>query len=447
MPVGVHLSLKSDSIRSKEPASISHSTENDSKPVGTVLNLSPKTDWIATLSSSESNPPLSLESQKMKNHLPSDIRHRFLNENGSNSLQFPDQRFLQIPQEGDNNTKPTDLNDHLNSAPRSIRTSENDTSAQPSTYISAARYSLAPNINGHQEPTVYADLECTRSDLDFRIDSVYAWHAIMGSHNSDKLTEEILSKLEDDVAIINAIYKANPALCRERVARSHVTLFTRMISVQKREITEMREENFRSGSRKFTLSKESPEYDWVVRHFVERMGIVTSNDDFLVTQVDRYKLPYLEWKFENKRAALVESRKSEVITWVYHGTPTAEAFESIMKIGLKVGGVEYINDAQNNLVLLPVRHGSSFGPGIYASSSPKAPIRFCESVGKVILAQALCGEVHHYNYGIPKGVGVESVICYDILSTGKEEDVFVFRTGDQLLPTYVIHFTRVKRPL
>ena len=132
-----------------------------------------------------------------------------------------------------------------------------------------------------------------------------------------------------------------------------------------------------------------------------------------------YERSALQTSYDAQRALFVQANKPDNEIWVFHGTKTQQAIESIMTGGFKVGG-------QNGH---PVACGTAYGQGVYSATGPDTPMGYGSATKAVILAKALPGACRgaHQNGGgdswKPKG------------------DWCIFAKRDQVLPCFVIHFS------
>jgi hypothetical protein len=131
----------------------------------------------------------------------------------------------------------------------------------------------------------------------------------------------------------------------------------------------------------------------------------------IVRQVDVYESLVVSRNYAKKKSALAQSRE----LWVFHGTPKIENVSAIMAGGFKVGGQG-----------VRVANGSAYGLGVYTATGPNTPMQYAGNSGnRVILAKALEGVKGEQGVGdcwAPRG------------------DWLVFKTGEQLLPSYVVHW-------
>jgi hypothetical protein len=81
---------------------------------------------------------------------------------------------------------------------------------------------------------------------------------------------------------------------------------------------------------------------------------------------------------------------------------------------------------------------AAHGRGVYTATGPSTPITFARDCNSVILATGLNGVTGIVGQGDNwKPVGK---FCRKLL---QENDWRIFRTGEQLLPRYVIHFNMI----
>ena len=156
---------------------------------------------------------------------------------------------------------------------------------------------------------------------------------------------------------------------------------------------------------------ESDVFYTALGHYVRLSGSTASR----VQQVELYKSEKTTAAFEEMKNALKARGSPVKEMYVYHGTREAN-IEEIMINGFQVGGEG-----------VPVRHGSTYGRGVYAATGPRTPERFAKDSNKIILARALPGV----------GGTSETDDCDSWRRPGL--DYVIFRHGVQLLPVYVIH--------
>ena len=113
--------------------------------------------------------------------------------------------------------------------------------------------------------------------------------------------------------------------------------------------------------------------------------------------------------------------------WVFHGTSSLKAIDSICRDGFQVGGRN-----------VPIRNGAAYGCGVYTSTSPQDPIDYAAGQGRVILAQGIRGQLGH-----------NAQSQNDSWTPVNQPSWLIFRDGDQLLPRYIVHYdeTRDSVPL
>jgi hypothetical protein len=155
------------------------------------------------------------------------------------------------------------------------------------------------------------------------------------------------------------------------------------------------------------VSRETDEFNKACAQF-SRLCNAKRNT---VIQVDVYESEATRRAFEATKSQFKQLGKSTAEVWVFHGTKDRN-IDSIMTTGFKVGGRD---------PGVPVANGSSYGKGVYTATGPASPMSYSQA-GKVILARAL------------KGGGSDS---WEV-----REDWVIFKDGSQLLPVYVVHYTR-----
>jgi len=136
---------------------------------------------------------------------------------------------------------------------------------------------------------------------------------------------------------------------------------------------------------------------------------------YRVTEVEYIINPPLLKRYHEFKQALQSRGESVQERLVFHGT-TGHAIDAIVKEGFKVGGVD-----------VPSRHGSSYGVGIYVSESPAVAMGYIQdSTSSRLLFARLCPSSDMYRKAGPNS----------------ELQIIVCKSRDQILPTYVVHFTR-----
>ena len=110
-------------------------------------------------------------------------------------------------------------------------------------------------------------------------------------------------------------------------------------------------------------------------------------------------------------------------TWVFHGT-TEGAVPQIMEKGFKVGGQD-----------VAVANATYYGQGVYTATGPgskstTSPLYYSRFSRRVILAQGIKGVFQDVK------IGDESADSW----RGGRDDWCIFRSKEQLLPVYVVHF-------
>jgi hypothetical protein len=136
-----------------------------------------------------------------------------------------------------------------------------------------------------------------------------------------------------------------------------------------------------------------------------------------ITAVDYYGAigGKLESVFQACQGAFAQKNVDDSAIWVFHGTKTHDNIASIMKEGFKVGG----QDGH------PVAHGTACGRGVYSAIGPQTPMGYGGATKAVILCKAL-----------PGAVGAQEVAD----SWNPHGDWRIFKTSQQVLPFYVLHF-------
>ena len=137
----------------------------------------------------------------------------------------------------------------------------------------------------------------------------------------------------------------------------------------------------------------------------------------------------LHRRFIDTRDKFVLSKKGNKKVWVFHGTADAN-IEPIMTTGFKVGGAD-----------IAVAHGAAHGKGVYTAVGPNTPMGYGKC-NKVILAQAYTGQESGQlpGQGGRAGGGAGEGKCDGYDSWRPRDDWLIFKTGEQLLPTYVVHY-------
>jgi len=158
-------------------------------------------------------------------------------------------------------------------------------------------------------------------------------------------------------------------------------------------------------------TRELAEFNFACAQLLKLLG--STSTSIHVQQVDVYESQLVENAYLKKKSSMPLSRE----LWVFHGTDTKN-IGPIMSGGLKVGGQD---------TGIRVANGSYHGKGVYTATSPKTPMQFARSGNKrLILAKALEGV---------KGTR-DTSDCW-----APQQDWLVFKTGDQLLPKYVVIWT------
>eukprot|EP00961_Rhodomonas_salina_P069051 927172-Rhodomonas_salina.1 len=163
-----------------------------------------------------------------------------------------------------------------------------------------------------------------------------------------------------------------------------------------------------------TDSRELHEFNFAIGNFARLVGEYKN-----VTQVDVYESAEVQRVYMEKAEEFAKRKKNDKIRvrWVFHGTESRN-IEQICRAGFKVGG----SDSR-----VPVVNGAVYGPGVYTAIGPSTPMGYSRG-GSIILCQALPG-VTGSDYRDPT-----------IDSWSPKPDWMIFRTAEQLLPKYVLHF-------
>ena len=158
-------------------------------------------------------------------------------------------------------------------------------------------------------------------------------------------------------------------------------------------------------------SKECEEFNIACGHFLRFLGDKRTEN---VTQVDVYDSLVVQQQYEQKKEEFKRAKKPIGEQWVFHGTPKAENVQNICERGFKIGG-----DG------VGIAHGSSYGRGVYSATGPDTPMIYGSCAKSVILCRALPGKT-----------GIQEVDD----SWKPNKDWMIFKTAEQLLPVYVVHF-------
>ena len=137
----------------------------------------------------------------------------------------------------------------------------------------------------------------------------------------------------------------------------------------------------------------------------------------IVTKVEFWDNRILKKRFTKKRRQLIANgfKKKNL---VFHGTPSADNIPLIMTSGFRVGG-------QNGHA---ITNGAVHGQGVYTAVGVNTGIRFGQGVKQLILCEALVGNC----------VGTDASDGGD--SWKPHGDWQVYKTSEQVLPKYVVHF-------
>ena len=133
-----------------------------------------------------------------------------------------------------------------------------------------------------------------------------------------------------------------------------------------------------------------------------------------VTKVDVYESRIVKDNYERKRSDFAGTKKSTKEVWVFHGT-NCENIHKICCEGFKIGGAG-----------VAVAHGSAYGKGVYSATGPSTPMGYGNGANAVILCKALPGDI--------------DTDMRDSWRPNADSDWLIFKTAEQLLPVYVVHF-------
>ncbi|KAJ1627849.1 hypothetical protein T492DRAFT_876119 [Pavlovales sp. CCMP2436] len=159
------------------------------------------------------------------------------------------------------------------------------------------------------------------------------------------------------------------------------------------------------------LSRESLELNIVLGHAAR----MCSAGQALPIRVDIFEVPAaVRARFEAARTRLGASEEE----WVFHGTADT-AIGQIFQQGFKLGGD----------VGVPIANGNANGRGVYTDTLLATALGYAKGSKKAILARALPGR---------RGTSEHSQ-C-DSCGDRTRSSWRIFRSGDQLLPMYLLHF-------
>jgi len=163
------------------------------------------------------------------------------------------------------------------------------------------------------------------------------------------------------------------------------------------------------------ISREADEYSMAVGHFWRLLG--PQHPHPKVKQVDVYQSATVQSAYEKKKSEFSAADKPIDEIWVFHGTPDEANIERICGDGFRVGGQG-----------VDIAHGDAHGRGVYTAKGPSTPMGYGK--GKtVILCKALPGR---------RGKKIEEHDSWT--PQNPASDWVIFKTGEQLLPVYVLHF-------
>ena len=167
-------------------------------------------------------------------------------------------------------------------------------------------------------------------------------------------------------------------------------------------------------------TREQDEFNFAFAQMLRLFGCQAEGKQ--IPQIERvvvYEVPLVATVYASKKQAMLgrQSHPGQDCRelWVFHGT-AEKNIEAIMTTGFKVGGEG----------LIPIANGDAHGRGIYTASGPDTPMDYSQRGGRtkaVILSKMLEGT---------KGVK-ERGDCW-----ASKGDWLICKTGEQLLPKYVI---------
>lgn len=159
----------------------------------------------------------------------------------------------------------------------------------------------------------------------------------------------------------------------------------------------------------------------VQNHFNKSRSIFAFFKAFLIVN------KALEERYLAKKNAMADQcggvdKVNEVLMW--HGSAVGN-YESIMRDGLKVGGVDGI----------PVVNGDGCGYGIYAGKNFSTVIGCAQDSKKVILFQGLLGN------NSPSPIFIPSLLDNGSTHSYTNGEISVFFTKEQVIPRYLVEYT------
>jgi hypothetical protein len=139
------------------------------------------------------------------------------------------------------------------------------------------------------------------------------------------------------------------------------------------------------------------------------------------TLVEYWENEPLANRFHAAQMRLAQHAGAETTkVWVFHGTKD-EVVPQIMQHGFKVGGEGDVK----------VANGSAYGQGVYSATGPGTPMGYVKGRKMIIIAKGLKGRFQDTERG---GANADS------WRGPRGREWCIFRSGDQLLPVYVVHY-------
>ena len=138
-----------------------------------------------------------------------------------------------------------------------------------------------------------------------------------------------------------------------------------------------------------------------------------------VLEVDIYDSLAVQARYMAKIDEFQGAKKPTKEVWVFHGT-SPENIEKICRNGFKIGGQG-----------VPISNGAAYGRGVYTATGPNTPVQYARRGGSdaIILCKSLPGATK----GSTEKDGGDSW-------KASNSDWMIFKTVEQLLPKYVVHF-------
>lgn len=169
------------------------------------------------------------------------------------------------------------------------------------------------------------------------------------------------------------------------------------------------------------LEKEYNKAKYAFNNFVDPKSNLEFNQAKLIVNKPLEKR-YAQKKIEMAKECGGQDKINEVYFW--HGSPEAN-YKSILKDGLKVGGVDDI----------AVRVGKVYGYGIYSATTPNTPIKY--AAGTTWLACFLGMKGVNSTVQIQDSSQLKNGKTHSYACNG---DWVLFFTKEQTLPRYLIQY-------